>query len=610
MNKVVTVTSMERKKNNGILFVFILSFLLHLIPIFIIKTPTSGPDEVISLSSAAQIAGFDWSYLITKFGVRYGCGSAWFLTPLFWIISDGQVIYNLARVMLAVLLALQAVICWKILNEIFELDNQFEMGMISLTGSFFSNVTADIFCNEAMLTLSTWLFIYFLLKGYKCGKHLKFSIAIVCIFAYCCICHTRALIYLPSILIVAIYLSIKNKKLFMDYRAIIVGVGLCYIAQLINKIVGLELYNNKQAIREISAISEKQSGSLGLVNNFYLTVKEFGVWETIKGILCVSVTNVYALLIFTGFGFAVAVMSFMFFFKKKEKDYNDLLVSIISLFCIIGLCTSILAMGVIHCWHGINLAQGNLYSDGRFFFYLRYYINFLPPMVIPIYLCMRKFSTKKLITGAAIFSIALYILFETVFSRMLVMKGIEQFDVGKLFEAFSINNVISYSVAFKICLLVNVILIIVCKDSKRSYIYFGIVFLMIFYQQMYQCIFFRGSISKTTQEYTDSFVEYCNDKELRNYFDDFGKIYVASSKMYRPEYYIQLIVPEVQVRRFEENAEDMDEEKIVLSNERLDSLDGDGCYCINLDENEFIYTDSYSVYIDLIQIITCLEENK
>ena len=80
--------------------------------------------------------------------------------------------------------------------------------------------------------------------------------------------------------------------------------------------------------------------------------------------------------------------------------------------------------------------------------------------------------------------------------------------------------------------------------------------------------------------------------------------------MYRQEYYIHLIIPEVQVRRFEENAEDMDEKKIVLSNEKLDSLDGDGCYCINLDENEFIYTDSYSVYIDLIQIITCLEENK
>lgn len=69
--------------------------------------------------------------------------------------------------------------------------------------------------------------------------------------------------------------------------------------------------------------------------------------------------------------------------------------NVVSMFCMIGLGVSILAMGVINCWHGINLMQGDVYNDGRFFFYLRYYINFLPPMVISLYVYMKEDDTKN-----------------------------------------------------------------------------------------------------------------------------------------------------------------------------------------------------------------------
>lgn len=115
--KIINGLKVKEKKYSGVLMILILSFLLHLIPIFIVKTPTSGPDEVISLASAAKLAGYDWSYLVTKFGTKYGCGSAWYLAPLFYFITNGKIIYNLARTVLAFILALQSVVCWLILKK-------------------------------------------------------------------------------------------------------------------------------------------------------------------------------------------------------------------------------------------------------------------------------------------------------------------------------------------------------------------------------------------------------------------------------------------------------------------------------------------------------------
>lgn len=605
MNRVEISELKERKKYNWVFLIFAMSFLLHIIPIIIIKTPTSGPDEVISLSSAANIAGLDWSYLVTKFGTRYGCGSAWFLAPLFYFISNGKVIYNLARVFLAIFLALQSVVCYVILKDFFECDNELEICIVSLVGSFFSNVTADIFCNESVLTLSTWLFIYFILKIYKYGNSFRYTLLLMGVFAYCYISHARALIFIPSILVIVIYLSIKKRKSFLDCRAIILGSCFLFIAWKINQFVALKLYNNQEALDVLNAVSVKQNSNYGLVQNFLLTIEEFGLMETLKGVLCVSATNMYALLIFTVFGIAVSFVCSVMFLTKNNKDT---LINIVSTFCVVGLCISILAMGVINCWHGINLLNGNIYSDGRFFFYLRYYINFLPPMVIPMYICMKKNKAPTLIMKAIVLSLILYLAFEIVFYRVLAINGIEEFDVGKLFEAFSFGNTMSYSIAFKICLLINVFFILHYKNSNKTSIYFAMIFCLIMYQQMYQCIFFRGNISETTQECTDKLVELSTDKQLRTYLDDFGTLYVYSNKVYRLEYYTQLIMPEIQIKRFEESIQNKDNEKIIFSNEDLTSFYAGKLYCISLDNDEAFYTNSYRAYLDMSKIITQLEE--
>lgn len=190
----------------------------------------------------------------------------------------------------------------------------------------------------------------------------------------------------------------------------------------------------------------------------------------------------------------------------------------------------------------------------------------------------------------------------------MIINGIEEFDVGKLFEAFSMGKVISYSLAFKISLLISIILIMVCKKSNSIYIYFTLIVSMLFYQQLYQCIFFRGNISETTQEYTDKFVAYSENETLRTYLDNFGKIYVHSNKVYKLEYYIQLIIPEIQVKRYEENYEDDNEVKIVFSNEDLTTFLDKKLYCVKLDTNEYLYTDTYKVYKDINMIIAQIEE--
>lgn len=602
--KNVNFITKKENKHCVIFFIFIISFLLHLIPIIIIKTPTSGPDEVISLASAARISGKDWSYLVTKFGTWYGCGSAWFLAPLFCFISNGRVIYNLARGVLAIFLALQSVVCYKILRDFLECDNELEVIIVSLLGSFLSNVTADIFCNEAVLTLGTWLIIYFILIIYKKGNSFRYTLLVMAILAYCYISHTRALIYLVPICMTSIYLSIKKKKSFFDIRAIIVSGTFFFVASKINEFVSMNLYNNKEALDEIDSIAGKTASNYGLLHNYLLTIHEYGLIKTIRGILCISVTNMYALLIFSCMSVALAFVCWLTIALKREKSCKDNLVNIIGMFCVIGLGISILAMGIVHCWHGIYLFEGNIYGDGRFFFYLRYYINFLPPLIIPIYICLKNEKSSSLMLRMIVLSFIVYFLFRMFFFREISADNIAQFDVGKLFEALTFGKKVDYSIAFKICLLINAILIFIDRKSNKKVYYFIAIFLMIVYQKSYQCVMFRGSISGITEECTNKFVKVSQEKEIRNYLDSIGEIYIYSNKVYRLEYYIQLVMPEISVKRFQEgNQDEIGNDKVVFSNEKITLSDGKKAYEIVLDDNEFLYTDSYDIYFDLLKLL-------
>lgn len=112
---------------------------------------------------------------------------------------------------------------------------------------------------------------------------------------------------------VVFFLSLKKKKSFLDYRAIIIGSAFLLIAWKINRYVGMQLYRNEQALNELASAAIGQSGNAGLVKNFILTIKTFGIRDTLKGILTVSATNAYAILIFTGFGFAASIVCFFFF---------------------------------------------------------------------------------------------------------------------------------------------------------------------------------------------------------------------------------------------------------------------------------------------------------
>ncbi len=592
----------KKKRISSLIFAFFACFLLHCLPLLFIKVPTSGPDEVISLSYAAQLAGYDWSYLSTYFGTRYGFGSSWFLFPLFYIFKNGLTVYYIARIVLAFILSLQTIICYRILKDYFECQNEKEICLISIAVSFLTNATADIFCNEALLTLSTWLYVYILLNLYHKGKSFIYSLFLCLVFLYGLICHERSIIYLPSIIFSLLMITIIKKKNILDFRAVLICIPLVFGVFKLKKYVSIQVYGNAEALKRIKDSSGNEID--GLFHNLILIIKECGLVNTIKGGIRVSLSNTFGLMIYSWLLLSVSAVCALFlvyYLLKGKREAFIVSNAIIMFFCFMGLTLSLVAMGTIHCWHGIILQEGRLYNDGRFFFYLRYYINFFPPLIIPTYYMLKKKNNRMIWIASLAVSFLVYISFQTAFVNVLNCNKLYAFDVGKLFEAASFGVGLDYSLAYKIGVLLFLIPIAFAKKKNVLNIWIIMLMCMTMYQQIYQCIFFRKPISDSIVKYTNEFIKLSNNRDFLDYLEKNQiKLGVLSHKVYRPEYFIQLCYPGIDIRRIE-GEEDLD--KIVFSNEEIDYNISKEYDCITLDEDEFIYFFDYEDYENIQRII-------
>lgn len=571
---------------------FFLSYILHILPIFFIKLPTSGPDEIGTLALAAYLAGKDWSYLVSRHGAFYGFGSSWYLAPLFLVIKNPYVLYNVLRCILALFLSAPTIIAYKLLYNFYKIRSLKLLFFASVACSLFVNTTADILINETFLVLGTWLTVYFLIfMAYTEKKRTKIVLSMVLAFllAYMATVHTRSVFYFVMVFIVVAIFYILKKVWLVHFPTFIVSSCFYFAAQYLVGIVQNILYNNVG--------TEEVTGSIESLESTYGNVQQmlqlYGPKLSIEAILSLFFSNMYGLVIFSS---GILIPCFVVFFIECKrlffKHISDTYVSLPAIFCGVGLLAMVGALSIVHIYHGATLYFGNELGDGRFFFYLRYYINFMPPILLTLIFYMEEGKrTGEMLIFSLIFMVITAIGFCYFFLRAVYNNQYTAFDVGKLFDAFLLygtNEFLWYHYIIA-GIIVGVILLLFYGLARQRHTWIIMLLLccVLFYEQMYQCISFRKPIADTVYKCIDasSQIFAANDA----FSSEINTLYVYSKLTYKLEYAAQLVFKDIYILPYKEEP---DEDFLLLSNQEMDLK---GFYIAVLDENEYLYTNSQDI---------------
>ena len=588
-------------KKKKIILAFSISLFFHLIFCFFNILPSSAPDELGTMSTAAKLVGFDWSYVLSRHNTYYGFGSAWFLAPLFLLVKDPLVIYFIFRVIIAIYLSIPTIIAYTILDKYFRIESSKVIFVGSVLCSFFSNISADSFINEAMLVLILWIEVYLLIVLVNSNEprlFKKYSLYLGIVLSYSYTVHTRAVLYWIVLSLICIFYHVLIKRPLINYLYFFISFSSVIVMYLLTDIVQNTLFTSKTEQVISGSIEYLESGTA----NILAVLNKYKFKIFVESVLAMFSSNLFALIVFSLGLLSPLIVIFIVEVKQVLFDRAINVSTIITLYCGIGIGLSLVAISLLHVYHGAVLysCYGPLKSDGRFYFYLRYYINYLPPLMLSLiyYFDKRKSEFKKyFIWSFGIFILAA-LLFIIFFIRPIINNGYTGFDVAGIFT--SLNFRVWFSdfewYDYFICYLLVIFFTFICYlllKKQKTIIILCIAFILLYYEQGYRTFSLKVPLSNNAYECFDStYKKLVKNEDFYEYID---AIYVKSSSVYKPECHIQLLFYDKKVQLYYGvNAE---EKSVIISNSLINIPDA---YYAQLDDNEYIYVSSKK-QADIIQ---------
>lgn len=186
---------------------------------------TTGQDEFGTVASASYFAGYDWSAMVSEIKY-YGFGYSMLMAPIYWITDNPQIIFQVMIGFNSICLGISGVICYNILKDIFEInDDKFNV-IASLASVFFTCVmlNSNTVFNECALMMIEWLMVYLLLLMQRRKDSGKSTLVLTIIFSlvsvYAFTVHTRIIYVLGASFIFIVFYFILKRKFFGKYSCI------------------------------------------------------------------------------------------------------------------------------------------------------------------------------------------------------------------------------------------------------------------------------------------------------------------------------------------------------------------------------------------------------
>ncbi len=566
---------------------FLVSFIIHIIPVFFYKLPSAPPDELGALSMGASVSGYDWSFLVSSHGTYYSFVSSLPIIPLFYIFKNSLVLYFFSRVWISILLSIPTIIAYIIIIKHLNIKNSFKVFLVSVSVSFFHNTSAVMFTNEAAIILLVWITIYLIIELVSTKaiwKKIVLEVFIGITYAVSTWCHTKCLVLAIPIGITLILFSIINKKFLFIFCSAFSSIAVYFVGGLIKKSYKSVVYSNLETVLENNTIIADQTG------NILDILKTIGLQKTIISVITVFVTNLNGIVLYSCLIILpIAVISFFLIrdFIFKRKNINDA-AAVITIFCFSGLMMYLLLMGGYHCYHGYAVSEGIIVGNGRFLFYLRYLLQTMPPLLIVILYNdeIKLVKDSKVFFASCGLFVACVVLLYAFFGINIINHEIPSFDVGKIFglgiEYFKRFDGWNYYLVGIKSIFIFFCVMTYCHNSKMSKVIWWLLVcaLFIFRQNMQDYSDLYPSSEREWGSIEATYKEYGNNKD---FCEKYERIYVKNS-IFKMEYCVQLLFPNMEVRPYD--GEELGSKDILFSGEQLEL--GDYCEAV-LDEDEYVY---------------------
>lgn len=565
----------------------------------------SLPDEMGAVALAANLAGYDWSYVLTHPEMYYGSGTFFLTYPFFIFIKDPLILYQCLLGVAAFLHALTAYIACRILTKFYrnEFNNYTVVGLGVICALITPTRTSNI-DNEPMLVLICWCIVYLIIllqHSDEKNKKVIYSLLLGGILGYSYLSHTRAIIYTFTVIIVIIIYYLFTKKVMVNIGSTLIAVfGSYTLMTFVVSKIRAQIFTNNEIAAEVI-----QNSPQSLMNSVVNSSNSIITWDGIVGFFDLLCSNLWVMFIFTG-----GLIAFVFYFafaktvivlkdRIKDKVLMDgqdsyfpfiycLLGYLITLF---GLCTIWINVGMeVHTSNG-NLSRGH--------FYLRYYGNFIAPLFLftIIYLKNNKtLVTKKIIERVLLLLIVIvdYCLLSFV-SRAAAIYTYN-LDWFYYFAPFSfsftrwpdcIQNLSYFLISTIIVTGCFILLTYFAKKNIQVMLFLLLIFLT--WEYGYGVMMFDRPFSMSYYLASDS--SYKLRKKDDFIFEGCDTLFY-NNPIYGPGYVVQFMFPDKKVIT-DLTLINKADDNIILSSELLNSDIIDDSYSyIKLDENEYLYINS------------------
>lgn len=201
-------------------------------------------DELGALVSSAKIAGLDWSGVIQNCGY-YGFGWYWSFFWVFKITDNPFVIYQIIRVLTAILRIAIVPIAYYISNNLFHNDEK-DSQILAFVAPMLCYSGLGNLSNDIALETFFWILLLILcqfIHEEEMHKRFMLSGAILVISMYTLTIHTRALVPCIAIAILMVFFSFFYKRYGLLFL-VVLSVIFKYIIEKFIAIYQLEVWNN------------------------------------------------------------------------------------------------------------------------------------------------------------------------------------------------------------------------------------------------------------------------------------------------------------------------------------------------------------------------------
>ena len=565
-------------------------------------------DEMATVASAAKLAGYDWSWAVSRAGY-YGAGFYWIFAPVFKLTDNPFIIYRCILVGCSLVQALIAPICYYLMIHMLKSKDKKYAFISSIACAYMVITRTTVVFNEHILVVLIWLTALFLVKiqEYQEVKKKKriYTALLFIVLAYGLTIHARmATLWIGLALLVAAY-GIVYRRFFLSKSVLVIfGAGGYGVAmKLVSKV--------QEILWRTGHGSDLRNASVNV--SFALNWLSLRTWKAWGSIIIGQIQTINMV---TGGLVILFLFLFLFFLLrwisdrrknnpvKPEENYYIIL--IFFFLC----CTAMTIAAQSVSWlpgaaEGISHGYKSSDYGVKAYTYLRYFGVYIGPLLMCGLSMLGQYGEeekKAILFAVTVSGIFLFIWFTVIqpfiYENVYTSEAFTGLSFFRRGEQFELRH---YLIALLWMVIIGGLLHAFILKGQRDKMIYLLTFYLIF---QYCTNGARFDISR--QEMIASWVDggYQTVKELEKTIEVPKKIYCYDGKEKTDHYLFQLY--QFYLNRYQimpassEEADSIPSGQLVFSNMEDDkTLLKKGYSCIRLDDNEYLYVDQK--YKDVIQ---------